>query len=420
MTDSEDPNYGKVKTPVTLPVLANIKETTKCFSGWYTASDFSGNPWTDISGVAAGNLVFYIKWADTGLYVAGEGHTVVTRAGNDDYEENVIGTKDYPFATLQKAIDKIKADAPNIDWTINIDGNVSGNNTSIADKKIKSIIIQGATGNSVDKLTGSSGSTISVVGKANVVLQNITITGGTGKGPDGGTTQGGGIYISDASANVTLNSGVLITGNTATNGGGIYIESGNLTINANASIGTVGAPNTATNGGGIYNNGGTITMSGGTIGYNSACASGQINGNGGGVYNASGNFNMSGGSVIKNEAGKEGNVGDNRSSCGGGIYNSATVNLSGDAIIGIATQASSSSYSNYSNKYGGGIYNTGTLILEGTDNCSIQGNYARGDGGGLWYNGNSTFTSSTKTAINNDSRIVNNYASDGENIQMIP
>ena len=129
---------------------------------------------------------------------------------------------------------------------------------------------------------------------------------------------------------------------------------------------------------------------------------------------------MSGGSVIKNEAGKEGNVGDNRSSCGGGIYNSATVNLSGDAIIGIATQASSSSYSNYSNKYGGGIYNTGTLILEGTDNCSIQGNYARGDGGGLWYNGNSTFTSSTKTAINNDSRIVNNYASDGENIQMIP
>ncbi len=335
-TNSESPTFGQVTSTVTLPALANIKITSKYFSGWYKDSNFAGTSWTEVSGLAAGDLTFYVKWTDTGLYVAGTGHTVVSADGSDTYTGDDAGSIAHPYATLQTAINKIQ-DAPTLDWTINIDGNVSGN-TEITTKNVKSIKILGATGNSVDKLTVSSGSTISVVGKANVVLQSITITGGTGKGPEGGTTQGGGIYISDASANVTLNSGVLITGNTATNGGGIYIDGGTVTLSG----GTIKG-NTATScGGGVYVASGTFTLSSGDIGADGAANTAIY---GGGIYNA-GRLEVNGGSISYNNATGTNEYGNSKG-VGAGIYNKGTLTLSGSYSI----------TSNTANRLAGGIYN---------------------------------------------------------------
>ncbi|MBQ7752153.1 MAG: hypothetical protein IJR80_00655, partial [Treponema sp.] len=135
---------------------------------------------------------------------------------------------------------------------------------------------------------------------------------------------------------------------------------------------------------------------------------------------ASGTFNMSGGSIVLNKAGAVSDDDLTFTSRGGGIYNNGTVNLSGNAIIGVATQASSSTYSNYANEYGGGIYNTGTLVFANDATCSIQGNFAKSNGGGLWYSSSSTFTSNTLTDVNNtltDTRITLNDANSGKQIK---
>lgn len=367
-TNSESPTYGQVTSTVTLPALANIKTTSKYFSGWYKDSNFAGTSWTEVSGVAAGDLTFYVKWTDTGLYVAGTGHTVVSADGSDTYTGDDAGSIAHPYATLQTAINKIQ-DAPTLDWTINIDGNVSGN-TEITTKNVKSIIILGVTSSSSDILTGSSGSTISVVGATKVVLQNIKITGGTGKTSEEGTV-GGGIYISDAGATVMLNSSVLITGNTATKGGGIYIGGGTATLNGGAIKG-----NTATScGGGVYIAAGSFTLSSGDIGVD-----GEANTaiEGGGVYN-SGIFTMTGGTITGNKANKSGQT----KGRGGGIYNNASLSITG-GYIGTGKTAPITG-TNCANKasLGGGIYNSESATQLSLSSCSVTCNYA-GDGGGVY------------------------------------
>jgi len=76
---------------------------------------------------------------------------------------------------------------------------------------------------------------------------------------------GGGLYISDAGAQVNLN-GVVVTGNSADSGSGIYNYQSSLTA-----IDTAIEANTAVDyGGGIYNDRGTVSLDRVTIAANSA------------------------------------------------------------------------------------------------------------------------------------------------------
>ena len=336
------------------------------------------------------------------MYVAGTGHSSATADGND---VSGTGASTAPFATLGKAVLSI-GESGNLDWVIYIDGIVNGN-AGISNLSVKSLTVKGITGNTVDILDGnSSGSTVSVSsnGTSNIIFENITIRNGSGTNDGSGNYQGGGIYIGIA-AKVTLSTGAVISGNTATSGGGVYVASGGTLNITDGTIGISGASNTAKQGGGVYNTG-TLNMSGGFIQYNVSSyvnSSSNNAGEGGGVYNASGTFTMTNGSITKNQAGIV--TSDNRGACGGGIYNaSGAIVVIGDSGGHIPTVGESittpseslTNCANYSNNFGGGIYNTGSLTLN--DNYSITGNY--GDTGGGIYTTNSVTYNSLKVTGN--------------------
>jgi predicted outer membrane repeat protein len=98
---------------------------------------------------------------------------------------------------------------------------------------------------------------------------------------------GGGIWLSDASAVLTLNAGE-ITGNTASRGAGVCIDKGTFNL-----IGGTIANNTgALQGGGVYHNGSAFNMKGGSISGNAASRAGE------GVFINSGAFSMEGAARI--------------------------------------------------------------------------------------------------------------------------
>jgi hypothetical protein len=215
---------------------------------------------------------------------------------------------------------------------------------------------------------------LSITGGANLVFENIDITGGDTSG------NGGGIYVA---GNSKVNFSGNITGNTARSGGGVYLEAGtgpsdfsSFTLTSGSAIANntafgTGVPASAFNvsamegGGGVYIKGNaTFTLASGTISGNTTKGSGGgvlVNGNvdggteygllmptggeitgnrstgddyphgGGGVYVAQGGFTMAGGKITGNTATRQ----------GGGVFvhwaNSSTLTArftaSGDSVI---------------------------------------------------------------------------------------
>lgn len=325
---------------------------------------------------------------------------------------------------------------------------IPAKNTTAKTGLAKSITLTGYTGNNKDiinrNLTAApesgSGTALTINNTAPVTIKKIKITGGYTNG------NGGGILVSGVDkASLTLTTGALITGNTAggtdSNGGGIYFAGtgttdskiGKLIMNEDAKIQgntasgngggvyiqyvrfymsgsslvgdidstyTVGATdssksNKAANGGGVYVGTGSYSH----IGYVptdtgksiSAMTSGYgvchnyATKNGGGVYAAGSGFFMGSGKISKNGAGEK----------GGGIYASGWVYLHTDAQIGdgLSSRAGASTNSNTAAD-GGGIYISSSNIVylgyNGTENApfnsgkGVLGNYASGDGGGIY------------------------------------
>ncbi len=398
----------------------------KYFYGWATTANATSKDYSDGQSYPASSpaVTLYAVWVDTNLYVSPNGN-----------DSNSGLTHDLAFKTLQRVVKEItdsKKYGATLDWNVYIDGSVEGN-TNIENLIAKSITLakDPTVGVTTAELNGSnSGTVLKVSTDSDIRINDVTITGGR-------ATDGAGIYIDNASAKITLNSGAKVSDNTATNdGAGVYIKKGHFIVNGgeiisntatrygggvcidsgemifqDGYIGKQNEGNKAAEGAGIYNKG-TVKMSSGHITNNEA--KNGNNGNGCGVYNCNtGIFEMSSGAITNNFAGVVPTGDINVTSRGGGIYNSGTVNLKGDAIIGTATQASDSSYSNYANQSGGGIYNVGVLTFEDNCTCSIQGNHAKVSGGGLWFSSTSTFTSNTFTStgdVLSDTRIVLNHA----------
>lgn len=218
------------------------------------------------------------------------------------------GTFINPCLTFDGAVSKLVD--PNKDYTIYINGTVTGAQAVPSGIQARSLTISGANGlytsgpnagQPKDTLDADGiGSALCVQTTVPVSIKDLRITGADDDGVSG-------LLIQEPGVDVTLLGGTLITGNQADNGGGVYISAGSLAIK-----GAVISGNAATaEGGGIYNDGGSVTFYFGSIESNSALFYG------GGVYNKSGSFEMKDGASIKQNQ----TVASDGSICdGGGVY----------------------------------------------------------------------------------------------------
>gem|GEM_PF-1586550 len=242
--------------------------------------------------------------------------------------------------------------------------------------------------------TGSNttGSIIQVNSDANVYMQaGTTLTGNTfvssgyggGVYIDGGwffmqggtiieneAFLGGGVYVKGGGS-FGMSGNAMVENNNATqNGGGVSVSADSGFYMYGGTI----TRNTAIFGGGVDVSGGTFEMEGGTITINSA------DNRGGGVLVGEGSddnwvyvagvFNMSGGIISQNNAADIG---------GGGVVveYEGTFTLTGGTISANTTEV---------NDYGEGGYGGGVLVMEGDfvmNGGTISGNVSKNNGGGV-------------------------------------
>lgn len=235
----------------------------------------------------------------------------VSQTGNDTSGN---GTSERPFATIEKAMTRLKevaskgirsgeisADTP---WELHVSGTITataitGEALIEADSTIGNLAIIGeGSGATID--ADDLGTILYIGGDANVSMENVTLKNGSSN------SKGGGAYI-DA-GKFTMESGTITSNNATQEGGGVYIAIGG---EFNMHGGTISANTASSKGGGVYCNG-SFTMYDGTISGNSAM-------NGKGVYiDDEGIFSMQDGTITANS----GTMG-----AGGGVYNRNTFNM---------------------------------------------------------------------------------------------
>ncbi len=253
------------------------------------------------------------------------------------------------------------------------------------------ITIRGAGADTVS-IDGNDGDRVFLIRGGNVNISGITIKNGQAD------SDGGGIYIKDASATIT---NCTITGNYARagsrysgvlGGGGIYVENTVITITGCIVTGNTAwaygdSETTLAAGGGIFIDDSDATIIQSTISGNTTAAGRNFEGTlcGGGIYSENSSTAITGCTISTNKSRQGGGIysgnggisvtdctiSTNKSSQGGGIYseNSAT------AVTGCIIST------NESSRQGGGIYsgNSGTTVT----GCTISINESR-TGGGIY------------------------------------
>lgn len=311
----------------------------------------------------------------------------------------------HPLTSIEKALQFITWQGSNEEYKIYINGTLNGaqsiannsntNNpiTLTKNTNIKKLTLVGASSGTLDggfaKGSGGNsdkiGTTLTIDTAVPVVISSLTIKNGY---QPAGT--GGGIYITNTNADVTLESGVTVYGQ-ANKGGCIY-NKGTLTIDgATIRDGHALVYGSSACGGGIYNEK-NLYMKSGYIQY---CKAGpgdsDTKGDGAGVYStgSSAVFDMTGGYIYNGNVAK-GN--------GGGVYvgGGSKFYMSGSAYIGSSNPsgvATSGGRDNQADK-GGGLYvdqaskaylgylKNGTLAE--TLSGGIKHNYAVSSGGGIF------------------------------------
>ncbi len=401
------PFYYSKGSEITLPKL---KKSGKLFLGWknYNGQNYDSDLIKEIGKDRTGNLFLTAEFLDTELYVSG--------TGDDSYD----GLPNRPYKTIEKACEFIvEFGKPEAEWTIYIDGTVTGIATgttgsalyaqsyipdTVTTDNAKSILLKGKSAlvndlpvDSIDRglNTETANRTSSnITGTALVINTSVPVTIENLKITKGNTDnsnyryQGGGLRISSNST-VYLGDGVWFDNNVAYDGGAVY-NAGTLYIYGTALIGTRGnkeialgyekyerSANFARYGGAIYNDGNLYIGYTKYVDENNITESdweGEFNRNyaatGGAIYNGStGNVKMRSGKIVYNASGSSG-------SGGGAIYNFGTFELTEDSLV---------DYNKSNSTSGGGVYNagdssaTGIFIFSGG---TISHNFTNGSGNG--------------------------------------
>ena len=307
------------------------------------------------------------------------------------------------------------------DFTLN-----QGTGLSIQGGEVSSPITIIGAGKSASKIIGgTSTNSIFNIANKNVILSNLTLTGATVSGTNGGA-------ISATNADVTLNS-VSVTKNSVSynsgNGGGIYQNGGSLTLN-NSNISNNNVANGS--GGGIFSYNGVLESNNSSISYNKATGYW-----GGGLYANSANVtlanttmvyntdvNQTGGAICQSAGSltiQNSNISYNNATTGGGggifVNEGCDLNISGGTISynsavgsgggiqgygsGLIKIKGTTIKNNSSGICGGGVANTGGSMA--LTSASISNNSAaNGDGGGLFQQGGTLYVSNA-TKLNYNS-----------------
>ncbi len=227
---------------------------------------------------------------------------------------------------------------------------------------------------------------------ANLTLNNLTVTGGSGFNGAGifnqgsltisnstisgnnTPTLGGGIVTSNS---LMINNSTITNNSAGGNGGGIYIVGGTVTITDSTISGN---SSTTGDGGGITNNG-TLTINNSTISGNSAAE------NGGGIYRNSGTINLSFVTISNNRSDSNNSGGET----GGGIFGDATIRNSlitgnfigtgttADDCNGAITWSGTSLVGSNGNDNGCGT-GTGRTVLSGAPSTALSSALANNGG----------------------------------------
>lgn len=310
-------------------------------------------------------------------------------APNGADEENTPGTKQNPFKTIKRSVQELKT-AVGGDLTIYVDGTLAEPQEIPADfakSMADSLTIKGEDDASMIN-ADKKGTALTIKTEVPVKIIKFTIKNGKAD------STGGGIYIEENNADVTLgdgtvSGGVLITANEAQKGGGIY-NKGKLTIKYGVSI----TSNTAkdgshSQGGGIYNEG-TFVMEDGTISSNRTEVT--TNGYGGGGI---ANINSTASVYILGGAIK----GNTTTQYGGGILNyQGKIFVSGNATIG-----GSGTDKNTADDRGGGIYTEGGYWYLGYDEVNSEKEWTGKIAGNTAVKGGGIYSSSAVITMNSGS-----------------
>ncbi len=329
--------------------------------------------------------------------------TLYVRLGGSDHIGN--GSSLLPFATIQKALDKINGlNNASADYTIKVEGVLAAAQHALADDALKAATLT-IKGDSAATSVVSGG--LSVSSEPILWLSEVTVPVtieniGFISGKNSGSPSGGGAILAESCANITIKDSAFTSCSaTSANGGAIYFDGGTLTLSNTSFTGN----SSGYNGGAIFVKTGTLEMNSGTIAANTATGSG-----GGVSVGSGGTFIMSGGKISGNSAGLY----------GGGINNSGIVCIYGDAVIGDSsasgTATSDTDCSNKADYNGGGICNQGKLALgykTWTSSATAPSNPQTLDGG-VYYNyaqvGGGIFNANSSTLYIASGNISKNMA----------
>lgn len=362
-TYNESGNNADNKMTLTPAVLKRKEKVLGGSSSYLKAAtcgyfEISDSEWSAVLDSSIGKL------ESLNIYVAGTGHdTAISDAPSTAADR--LGTKTAPCASISEAATMCWRSGA--DYKIILSGELTGVTQVIPETlttaTVKTLTLTGYTNSTKDVINrnlataSDGGCALKISTAVPVTIEKIKITGGY----NGENGKGGGIFIENSSADVTLASGLEITGNHAKKNGGGVCSAGKLTI--------TGAE--------IYSN----------------VAHGESTGKGGGVYSA-GKLVMSGGKIYGNTA----------EDSGGGIFNSSgTLYLYGDGIIGNTNSSHVENFDQYSNKagyYGGGIFNSegkiyiGYKLVDGSPTVDASKQFTIGynaalNGGGIYGGGGS-------------------------------
>ncbi len=186
----------------------------------------------------------------------------------------------------------------------------------------------------------------------------------SGNDPSGAPGNGSRVFnIDDGSAATMLEielAGLTVTGgDESADGGGIFNAENLIITNS-----TISGNHAGLNGGGIANSNGNVVISGSTISNNSATpVSFLLFVQGGGIFNNGGTLTIANSTISGNATAER----------GGGIASTGGLMVTNSTISGNSCSNSAA------NGLGGGIFTSGGVVRH----CTITGNFAEVDGGGI-------------------------------------